>query len=34
LQPPVTTDALELRLIAPHANVPVALFEVRCFADP
>jgi hypothetical protein len=33
LQTPVTTDALELRLVAPGANVPAALFEVRCFSD-
>jgi len=33
LQTPVITDALELRLVAPHADVPAALFEVRCFAD-
>ena len=32
LNAPVTTDALELRLIAPQANVPAALFAVRCFA--
>jgi hypothetical protein len=29
---PVTTDVLELRLVAPTAHVPAALFEVRCFA--
>lgn len=33
LKTPVTTDALELRLVAPGENVPAALFEVRCFAD-
>jgi len=33
LATPVTTDALELRLVAPGANVPAALFAVRCFAD-
>jgi len=33
LQTPVVTDALELRLVAPHTHVPAALFEVRCFAD-
>ncbi len=33
LQTPVTTEALELRLVAPGANVPAALFEVRCFSD-
>ena len=32
LQTPVTTEALELRLVAPGANVPAALFEVRCYA--
>jgi hypothetical protein len=31
LQTPVITDALELRLVAPGANVPAALFAVRCF---
>jgi hypothetical protein len=31
LKTPVTTDALELRLVAPGANVPAALFEVRCY---
>ena len=33
LQTPVTTEALELRLVAPGTNVPAALFEVRCFSD-
>ncbi len=33
LKQPVTTDVLELRLVAPTANVPAALFEVRCFAN-
>ena len=33
LPTPVTTEALELRLAAPGANVPAALFEVRCFSD-
>jgi len=32
LSQPVTTDYLEIRLVAPGANVPVALFEVRCYA--
>jgi FAD dependent oxidoreductase len=32
LKNPVTTDALELRLAAPNANTPAALFEVRCYA--
>jgi len=31
---PVTTDSLEIRLVAPSSNVPAALFEVRCFANP
>jgi hypothetical protein len=34
LSQPVTTDSLEIRLVAPSANVPAALFEVRCFANP
>jgi hypothetical protein len=29
--PPVMTDCLELRVIAPAVNVPAALFEVRCY---
>ena len=29
--PPVVTDCLELRLLAPGPNVPAALFEVRCY---
>jgi len=33
LKTPITTDALELRLVAPGANVPVALFAVRCYAE-
>jgi len=33
LNQPVTTDCLEIRLIAPSVNVPAALFEVRCFAS-
>jgi len=28
----VTTDCLEIRLIAPSTNVPAALFELRCYA--
>ena len=32
LSQPVTTDYLEIRLVSPQANVPVALFEVRCYA--
>ena len=32
LSHPVTTDCLELRLLAPTANAPAALFEVRCYA--
>lgn len=31
LAQPVTTDSLELRLLAPAGNVPAALFEVRCY---
>ena len=33
LKTPVTTDALELRLVAPGANIPAALFEVRCYTN-
>lgn len=33
LSPPVTTDCLEIRLVAPSGNVPASLFEVRCFAE-
>jgi len=33
LKTPITTDALELRLVAPHTHVPAALFDVRCFAE-
>lgn len=29
---PVTTDWLELRLLAPAAHIPAALFEVRCYS--
>lgn len=32
LKEPITTDRLELRLVAPGANVPAALFAVRCYA--
>jgi len=32
LRQPVTTDFLEIRLVAPDPNVPAALFEVRCYA--
>ncbi len=32
LKTPVTTDALELRLVAPGSNVPAALFAIRCCA--
>ena len=32
LREPVTTDCLEIRLIAPSTNVPAALFELRCYA--
>jgi hypothetical protein len=31
LKTPVTTDALELRLVASGANIPAALLEVRCY---
>jgi hypothetical protein len=34
LSQPVSTDGLEIRLVAPSSNVPAALFEVRCFANP
>jgi hypothetical protein len=30
----VTTDCLEIRLVAPSVSVPAALFEVRCYATP
>lgn len=33
LDQPVTTDCLEIRLVAPSVNVPATLFEVRCFAS-
>jgi len=29
----VTTDCIELRLHAPSANIPAALFEVRCYSQ-
>jgi len=32
--PPVITDCLELRFLAPGPNVPAALFEVRCYGKP
>jgi FAD dependent oxidoreductase len=32
LKNPVTTDAVELRFVAPNQYVPAALFEVRCYA--
>jgi len=32
LSEPVTTECLELRLLAPTANVPAALFALRCYA--
>jgi hypothetical protein len=32
LSQPVTTDCLELRLLAPVAHAPAALFEVRFYA--
>jgi len=31
LKTPITADVLELRLVAPGANVPAALFAVRCY---
>jgi hypothetical protein len=33
LSQPVTTDCIEIRLVAPGCNVPASLFEVRCFAS-
>ncbi len=27
------TGCLEIRLVAPHANIPAALFELRCYSD-
>jgi hypothetical protein len=32
LSSPVKTDCLEIRLVAPGANIPAALFEVRCYS--
>lgn len=32
LKEPITTDRLELRLVAPGTNVPAALFAIRCYA--
>jgi hypothetical protein len=34
LKEAVTTDCLKLRVLAPSAQVPAALFEIRCFASP
>jgi hypothetical protein len=34
LRQPVTTDCLELRLLAPSVNVPAALFQVQCYTAP
>jgi hypothetical protein len=31
---PVVTDHLEIRLVAPQPDIPAALFEVRCYAEP
>ena len=31
LEPPVTTDRLTITLAAPSAQIPAALFEVRCY---
>jgi hypothetical protein len=33
LNSPVMTDCLEIRLVAPGANIPAALFEVRCYSE-
>ncbi len=30
---PLITGCLEIRLVAPHANIPAALFELRCYSD-
>ncbi len=30
----IVTDRLEIRLLAPDANIPAALFAVRCYARP
>ena len=32
LEKPVTTAKLAIRLVAPSADIPAALFSVRCFA--
>lgn len=31
LDPPVTTDELRLELTSPDKNIPVSLFEIRCY---
>lgn len=33
LKEPITTDRLELRLVAPDVNVPAALLAIRCYAS-
>lgn len=33
LETPVTTDCLELHVVAPSTNVPAALFAVRCYGS-
>lgn len=33
LREPVMTDSIEVRLVAPSAQVPAALFAVRCYAQ-
>jgi hypothetical protein len=33
IEPPVTSDHLEIRFVAPSSNVPAALFEVRCYGQ-
>jgi hypothetical protein len=33
IKPPVTTDHLELRLVAPCSNVPAALLAVQCYGQ-
>jgi hypothetical protein len=32
LETPVTTERLEIRLVAPDGNIPAALLEVRCYS--
>ena len=33
LKSPIITEKLEFRLVAPGANIPAALFAIRCFAE-